>query len=129
VKKVIPLFEYLYPGVVAKFIFDQSSACGMFADDVLNAKNMNVGPGGKKLKMHSTTIPDDNPFPHLRGLHQDMVFPEDLPPNHIHYANCGQLKGMKIVLEECGLLAHVAAQNGSKSVICEWANCKMSQRA
>jgi hypothetical protein len=55
----------MYPGAVAEFIFDQSSAHGAFAEDALNAKNMNVGPGGKKPKMHSTTIPDDNPFPHL----------------------------------------------------------------
>jgi len=58
-----------------------------------------------------------------------MVFPEDLPPDYIHYSNHGQPKGMKIVLEERGLLAHIAAQNGGKSVIGECANCKMSQRA
>ena len=119
----------MYPGAVAEFIFDQSLAHGAFAEDALNAKNMNDGPGGKKPKMHSTTIPDDNPFPHLWGVQQDMVFSENLPPNHIYYANHGQPKGMKIVLEECGLLAHVVAQNGGKSVLGECANCKMSQWA
>ena len=47
VKRVIPLFEYMYPNVVAKFIFDQSSAHGAFAPDALNAKEMNVNTGGK----------------------------------------------------------------------------------
>ena len=30
VEKVIPLFERMYPGVVAEFFFDQSSAHGAF---------------------------------------------------------------------------------------------------
>lgn len=37
-KDVIPLFERLYPGAVAEFVFDQSSAHGAFAKDALNAK-------------------------------------------------------------------------------------------
>ena len=63
VKRVIPLFEYIYPNAVAEFIFDQSSAHGAFAPDALNAKEMNVNPGGKQHRMHSTIIPNDVPNP------------------------------------------------------------------
>jgi len=66
VKRVIPLFKRLYPGAIAEFIFDQSSAHGAFAKDALNAKEMNVQPGGKQRAMHDTRIPSDNPRPELR---------------------------------------------------------------
>ena len=48
VKKTIPLFEFMYPGAVTEFIFDQSSAHGAFAPDALNAKEMNMSPGGNQ---------------------------------------------------------------------------------
>ena len=53
---MIPVFERLYPGTVGEFYFDQSSAHGAFAPDALNAKEMNLKPGGKQGKMHSTPI-------------------------------------------------------------------------
>jgi len=48
VKHAIPIFEWMYPGAIAEFVFDQSSAHGAFAKDALNAKEMNVGPGWKQ---------------------------------------------------------------------------------
>ena len=51
----------MYPSPVAEFIFDQSSAHGAFTPDALNAKEMNVNPGGKQHRMHSTVIPNDAP--------------------------------------------------------------------
>ena len=38
----------MYPNAVGEFIFDQSSAHAAFAKDALNAKDMNVKPGGKQ---------------------------------------------------------------------------------
>ena len=129
VKKTIPLFEFMYPGAVAEFIFDQSSAHGAFAPDALNAKEMNMGSGGNQRRMHDTVIPDNNPDPLLRGKPQSMVFPEDLPPSHPYYEYRGKAKGMRIVLEERGFLAHISAANGGKRLLAECANCKMSQQA
>ena len=129
VKRVIPLFEYMYPNAVAEFIFDQSSAHGAFAPDALNAKEMNVNPGGKQRRMHPTIIPDDAPNPAVRGQVQDMIFPNDLPPHHPYFQFRGQPKGMRVILEERGILAHVIAQNGGKVLPGDCANCKMSQRA
>ena len=100
VKRVIPLFEYMYPNVVAKFIFDQSSAHGVFAPDALNAKEMNVNPGRKQCRMHPTIIPNDVPNPAVWGQVQDMIFPNDLPPHHPYFQFCGQPKGMRVILEE-----------------------------
>ena len=70
----------MYPNAVAEFVFDQSSAHGAFAKDALNAKDMNVRPGGKQRAMHDTFIPMDNPNPSLCGVRQTMVFEQDLPP-------------------------------------------------
>ncbi|KZT19890.1 hypothetical protein NEOLEDRAFT_1158895 [Neolentinus lepideus HHB14362 ss-1] len=106
----------LPPDAVAKFIFDQSSTHGAFTKDALNAKEMNVKPGRKQCKMHSTVIPLDNPNPQLWGKPQDMIFPADLPPGHPDYEFCGQAKGMLWVLEERGLVLMLKALNGGKLV-------------
>jgi hypothetical protein len=129
VTKVIPLFERMNPSAVAEFFFDQSSAHGAFAKDALNANEMNVKPGGNKRRMHATFIPDDNPNPALRGQPQDMIFPDDLPPDHEHYNFRGQAKGMKVVLEERGLWDYLCAQNGGKALFGDCAKCKLSQKA
>ncbi|KAI5988260.1 hypothetical protein EDC04DRAFT_2912578 [Pisolithus marmoratus] len=67
VKHAIAIFEYMFPNAIAEFIFDQSSAHGAFAKDALNAKEMNIWPGGKQCAMHDTYIPWDNPNPELWG--------------------------------------------------------------
>ncbi|KAI0244991.1 hypothetical protein BJV78DRAFT_1277581 [Lactifluus subvellereus] len=129
VKRTIPVFERLYPNAIAEFIFDQSSAHGAHAPDALNVKEMNVGPGGVKRRMHTTTIPLDNPNPTLRGICQEMIFSSDLPPNHPHYKHRGKQKGMRIILEERGLLAYAQTQNGGMPIIGDCHNCKLSQKA
>lgn len=121
VKKVIPLFEKLYPGAIAEFFFDQSSAHGAFASYALNAKEMNVNPGGKQREMHSTFIPHNNPNPALRGMPQDMCFPLNLSLDHPFHKFRGQPKGMKIVLQERGLLI--------PGIIGDCAICKLSAKA
>lgn len=90
---------------------------------------MNVRPGGKQRKMHSTFIPAKNPHPHLRGQHQSMVFDEDLPPSHSHYNFCGQPKGMRIILEERGLWDALTLANGGKEIPGDCKECKMTQKA
>lgn len=64
------------------WFFDQSSGHTAFADDTLNAKKMNVKPGGAQPKMHDTI---------WGGRIQRMVFPDGTP------------KGMKEVLCERGV--------------------------
>lgn len=104
----------MYPNAVAKFLFDQSSAHGAFAKDVLNAKEMNVKPGGKQRLMRDTVIPMDNPHPELRGKPQMMVFLFNLPPHHPDFDLRGQAKGMHRVLEEQGLIAVCKRQMAGK---------------
>ena len=64
------------------WFFDQSSGHTAYADDALNAKRMNVKPGGVQPKMHDTI---------WGGRVQKMVFADGTP------------KGMKEVLRERGV--------------------------
>lgn len=125
---MIPLFEKLIPNAVGEFFFDQSTAHSAFAEDALNASNMNVNPGGKQRAMHATTIPNDNPHPHLRGKVQTMVFDANLPPEHPDYQFRGQPKGMRRVLEERGLWDELSRSNGGKGIPGDCAACKMSRK-
>lgn len=128
VKRTIPLFEKKFPGAVGEFFFDQSSAHGAFAPDSLNANDMNAGPGGKQRVMHDTVIPESNPHPALRGKSQTMNFPTELPQSHPHYAHRGAPKGMRVILEERGLLKTIADKNGGKVLaVCQ--ECKMSEKS
>lgn len=118
----------MYPDAVAEFVFDQSSAHGAFAKDALNAKDMNVKPGGKQRMMHDTFIPHDNLNPTLRGAHQTMVFAPNLPKDHPDYEFRGQAKGMYRVLEERGLISVLEQANEGK-VVGECRTCKLSREA
>lgn len=129
VEEVIPIFEKLYPNCVAEFFFDQSSAHGAFASDALNAKEMNVSPGGKQRKMHATRIPNDNPNPALRGREQQMNFPKIEDPNHPFAKFSEQPKGMRVILEERGLWNILVAENGGKAPKGDCSQCKLSQKA
>jgi len=117
----------MYPNAIAEFVFDQSSAHGAFAKDALNVKDMNVRPGGKQRMMHDTFIPMDNPDLSLRGVHQMMVFAQDLPPEDLDYQFRGQPKGMFRVLEERGLISVLEEANGK--VVGECQMCKLSRKA
>ena len=64
------------------WIFDQSSCHKAMAEDALDASKMNVKPGGKQPKMHSTI---------WAGKEQTLCFDNGIP------------KGMKAVLEERGI--------------------------
>ncbi|KAG2743881.1 hypothetical protein P692DRAFT_201722673 [Suillus brevipes Sb2] len=128
IRNTILIFERIYPNAVAEFVFDQSSAHGAFAKDALNAKEMNVKPGGKQRAIHDTYIPMDNPHPELCGKLQKMNFPCELPHDHPDYEFRGQPKGMQRVLEERGLISVLKAANKGKAVG-ECQTCKLSREA
>ncbi|KIJ27974.1 hypothetical protein M422DRAFT_270825 [Sphaerobolus stellatus SS14] len=127
VKRMIPIFERMHPGTVGEFFFDQSSAHGAYAPDALNAKEMNLRPGGKQCSMHSTFIPMDNPNPTLRGMPQDMNFPMDLSSDDPNYKYCGKPKRMQQILVERGLLQILIAANKGKTPLAECNFCKGSR--
>ncbi|KAI0732979.1 hypothetical protein C8Q72DRAFT_792974 [Fomitopsis betulina] len=128
VQRTIAIRERMFPGDILEFFFDQSSAHGAFAKDALNAKDMNVKPGGKQRRMRDTHIPQDNPNATLRGRCQSMVFPLDLPSEHPDYNYRGQPKGMLRVREERDLVASLKAVNGGK-LVGECSVCKLSREA
>ncbi len=62
------LAEVKYPqeeGYKLVWIFDHSSCHGAYAEDALNANNMNANPGGKQPALHNTI---------WRGKEYSMVF-------------------------------------------------------
>ena len=113
---------------MAEFFFDQSTAHAAFADDALNANEMNVQPGGKQRAMHPTNIPDNNSHVHLRGTVQTMMFDENLPPEHPDFEFRGKPKGMCRILEERGFWDEFARLNGGKGIPGDCSNCKMSHK-
>lgn len=76
-----------HPGAIAVFAFDNSSSHNAYASDALNAKTMNVNPGGKQPKMRDTIF---------NGQIQHMVFPSDYPNLELR----NKPKGMRIILQE-----------------------------
>lgn len=89
-KHAIEVFEKQFPGCVALFIYDQSSAHGSLGPDALRASSMNKTDGGKQRVQHDTTIPMSNPNPELCGQPQKMTLDDGTP------------KGMETVLTERG---------------------------
>ncbi|KAF8587728.1 hypothetical protein K439DRAFT_1652205 [Ramaria rubella] len=128
VRRMIPIFERLYPGAVGEFFFDQSSAHDTFAPNALNSKEMNLRPGGKQWVMHSTFIPMDNPHLGLRGMPQEMVFPTNLPSNDPNYEHRGKPKGLRQVLEERGLWELLTTANQGKLPPAECKFCNSSRK-
>ena len=84
VKDALKIAEFKYPARrnTLVFVFDQSSCHKAFAEDALNASRMNMRPGGKQPCMRDTV---------WAGRVQRMVDDDGVP------------KGMKAVLEECGV--------------------------
>jgi hypothetical protein len=125
------------PAIAVRYTLSTYGICCTLVDksnwyhwaDALNAKEMNINPGGQQRHMHSTIIPHDNPDPNLCGQVQDMVFPTDLPSTHPHYAFCRKPKGMRVVLQERNLWDTLKALNGGKDIVGECSSCKLSQKA
>jgi hypothetical protein len=90
VEKVVPIFERRFSNAQALFAFDNATSHIVFAADALQAKHMNLG--------HDSKQPQMRPMTYGNGIVQEMCFPFAHPP--LLY---GELKGLKIVLEEPGL--------------------------
>ncbi len=82
VAKTVDVFEAKHPGKTGVFIFDQAPSHKKKAADALDAKKMNVGPGGKQPAMRSTV---------WKGQRQSLILPDGTP------------KGLKSVLQERGI--------------------------
>ena len=99
----------MYLNAIAEFVFDQLLAYGAFPKDALNAKEMNVRPGGKQGKMYDTAIPMDNPNPSLCSMPQTMVFPVDLPSKHPDHAFLWAAEGYATSSRGAQLIIYVGA--------------------
>jgi hypothetical protein len=84
----IEMARACYPRKKIVMLYDHSSVHRCMADDALNAKKMNLSPGGMQPLMRSTVY---------CGVPQEMVFPID------HSTHPGQAKGLRAVLEERGV--------------------------
>lgn len=120
VKEAIKIFELNWPDSVGVWIFDNSSNHDGKAGDALAISKMNVNPEGAQGHMRDTIIPVSNPHG-LSGKPQSMVFPSTLPDNHPYKKFEGQPKGMKVVLEELGLIQETA---GKKKTVGTCKACK-----
>ena len=101
VKIMIKVFNHTHPNCTGIFVFDRSSAHKGFAENSLNVNNINVNPGGKQKKLHDSVIPLNNPDlapgqEDTCSQIQHMTFPDD----HADPKLKGQLKGIKVVLQE-----------------------------
>ena len=81
VKRAIKIFEKKFSGITGIFLFDNAPSHKKFADNALNASNMNVYPGGKQPALRDGL---------WEGNVQKMVLPDGTP------------KGMRMVLQERG---------------------------
>jgi hypothetical protein len=91
--KIIPAFEAAHgPGYQMLLMVDHSQGHCMYRLDALLVSRMNLNPGGKQALMRDGWWMDGN----VRRV-QKMVFPANHPEHP------GQPKGMKVVLQECGL--------------------------
>ena len=59
------------------FVFDQSSGHTAHDDSSLNAKRLNLNPGGKQPKMRDTAV--------WQGQKQTLVFPDGKPKGHVKF--------------------------------------------
>ena len=103
-KNAIKMAELMHPTKKLVFVFDNWSAHNSHAVDALSVNKMNINPGGKNVPiMRDTHIPKDNPHGYAGKL-QCMQFDKSLPVHHPYKKFEGQLKGIKVILEERGLI-------------------------
>ena len=72
---------------------------------------MNKSNGGAQCKQKNAVIPQSNPDPQFRGVHQEMITPE------------GEAKGLKDCLEERGFNV-----SRMKAKIAAWLGCCHSKK-
>ncbi|KIK49712.1 hypothetical protein GYMLUDRAFT_253663 [Collybiopsis luxurians FD-317 M1] len=121
-KAALDIFEAKFPGDIAVFVFDCSSAHEAFPSDALLAHKMNRGPGGAQPKMHDTVNP-------MTGETQRMVWPMNYTGRDSRGKSlAGQAKGMEQVCLERGLLEVLSKENKGK-VLAICSECRKSQAA
>jgi hypothetical protein len=81
----IPMFETVFPGYQALFLFDNARSHASYAEDALLVQNMNLGPGGEQNRLRPGYMDGD------KAQIQQMVDANGMP------------KGIQKVLEERGL--------------------------
>lgn len=116
----LAIAQFKWPKHEIVFVFNNSSCHDSFAKDALNVNKMNVKLGGAQAKMHDTVIPKDNPLPELQGTPQRMVFPADHPDPKLR----GQAKGMRVVLQERGLIDSHGKNRAGKKIPGQCKSCK-----
>jgi hypothetical protein len=130
----LKIFNEAYPGKIALFVFDNSSAHGGYATDALRAEKMNLGTAGKVPSMHDTWYLDSNGVKRV----QKMVFGEVNDPTMAFEENKkdetdaekhkrlkGKPKGIRVVLKERKLWAvyEQLAQRNKKKLKLECDKC------
>ncbi|KIM30516.1 hypothetical protein M408DRAFT_22012 [Serendipita vermifera MAFF 305830] len=131
VKETLRLGEYLMPGIILVFVFDNSAAHQCRANDALHLNNLNIYPGGTAQIMHNTTIPYDNPYGNA-GLPQSMQFPAGAGTRHGIELRGGQPKGIAVILEERGFVQWVSPRKvvkteGGEKIVGECEKCKKAK--
>ncbi|GAA5975658.1 hypothetical protein JCM11641_003559 [Rhodosporidiobolus odoratus] len=108
IERTIIIFDTMYPGCQALFVFDQSSAHSSRGEDALKAFGMRVNDGGKVTIKHDTYFPPENVDSSKRGQVQQLSYLD----------SDGKLrpKGLKTVLTERGI--NIADKNGSCKSTC-----------
>ncbi|KIJ50338.1 hypothetical protein M422DRAFT_245596 [Sphaerobolus stellatus SS14] len=86
------------------FFHDESAFHANDYQYALTVNKMNVGPGRNAPKMQTTWIPAYNPHGHA-NKEQTMQFDEILPDDHPYKTFQGKPKGIKVILEERGLIS------------------------
>jgi hypothetical protein len=92
-KKAILMAKLKHVGKQIVFIFDHSSVHKRKEVGGLDAKSMNLGPGGKQPFFHSTTF-----YNHTTNSNQEQTF--QFPANHPQYPNLA--KGAAQIAKERG---------------------------
>ena len=90
IDKEIPAFEAAFPGCQGVFAFDNAKIHQKHHPDALQASNVKLTPGGK-----NTVLIRNGYFSSLDNPNAVQVQTMILPH--------GRLKGLKIILQECGL--------------------------
>ena len=91
VRVAIPIFNAVFSGGQAVFLFDCASNHSSHVADALRVENMNLHPGGKQRMLREGLM-------HGKRLPQSMV-----PLDYYNHELAGGPEGIKRVPEECGL--------------------------
>ncbi len=128
------IIELKYPSekYTIAWLFDHSSCHRAFADDALNAKKMNVQPGGKQPKKRGTTwarqpqsLVDEDGVPKgmkqvlkERGIHTERMLADDM---------CSVLSNHKDFRKEKTIVEHILIARGHQVFFIPKFHCTQRQ--